>query len=135
MFQQYFQLPDSITPTYLTFLIPDKYLWSSAVAINSREEHSFCWEVFAQLVLYKIQSNFVLNLVCLVQQKSLWKTEQKIMNQLLIIFCKQDTNINTDCVLHVLWFSCAELSVIIILQSHKFWEGLKINGLKKHKPV
>ena len=37
--QQYFQLPDSITPTHLTFWSPDKYLCSTAVPIHPNKKN------------------------------------------------------------------------------------------------
>lgn len=49
-FQQYFQLPDSITPTHLTFWSPDKYLCSTAMPIYPKKKYGFCEEIFAQLV-------------------------------------------------------------------------------------
>ena len=50
VFQQCFQLPDSITPTHLTFWSPDKYLCSTAVPIHPTKKYGFCLEIFAQLV-------------------------------------------------------------------------------------
>lgn len=50
LFQQYFQLPDSITPTHLTFWSPDKYLCSTAMPIYPKKKYGFCEEIFAQLV-------------------------------------------------------------------------------------
>lgn len=39
VFQQYFQLPDSITPTHLTFWSPDKYLCSTSVPIHPKKSY------------------------------------------------------------------------------------------------
>lgn len=50
VFQQYFQQPDCIPPTHLTFWSSDKYLCSTVVPIPPKKKYGLCLEIFAKLV-------------------------------------------------------------------------------------
>lgn len=89
MLQQYFQLPDSITPTHLTFWSPDKYLCTTAVPIHPKKKknNKMCQEIFVQLVCLKhkifscLCSYFVVGPIS-DTETAVKRSKKKILNQL-----------------------------------------------------
>lgn len=86
----------TITPTHLTFLSPDKYLCSTAVPTHSKKKCGFWWNIFAQLLyikqwtLFHICSWFdvgpISDIAAALNRSTLWRTEQKSLNQLFTYF-------------------------------------------------